>query len=1166
MSASHPRDHTVTAVLGPTNTGKTTYAIERMLGHKSGVMGFPLRLLAREVYDKVVALRGPSVVGLVTGEEKIVPKNAKYFICTVESMPTEIGASFLAVDEIQLCADPERGHVFTDRLLNARGMNETLFLGALTMRDRIEQIIPAARFHIRERFSVLTYAGSKKISRLPPRSAIVCFSTDQVYAIAELIRRQKGGAAVVMGALSPRTRNAQVKIFQDGEVDYLVATDAIGMGLNLDLKSVWFAGKAKFDGRKHRNLQAQELAQIAGRAGRYKNDGSFGVTADCRPLEPEVVESIEDHRFAPVGSLQWRNSRLQYASPPALLASLEFPAPMPGLQRTREGEDVTALRMLAADPDVQMSAKGKNAVRLLWDVCQIPDFRKTMISEHADLLRRLYGYLTTGQKVIPTDWMAQQIIRIDKTDGDIDVLSKRLAYIRTWTYTANRSDWLDDAKHWRERTRAVEDRLSDALHARLTQRFVDRRTSVLMQRLKQKEELVASVDKNGDVTVEGEHVGRIEGLRFQPDKGAEGVHATTLRAASTAPVMAELTQRVEKLYAGNDGDIDFTEQGGIVWDSVVIGRLTKGADTLSPVAKLFADELLEATSVERAERRLQQWIDRRIKTLFEPLLAIRDDEAIQGIAKGVVFQLVEALGVLPRGPVAQDVKSIEQETRSMMRKHGLRFGQYTLFLPILLKPAPARMRIMLWGIASDLDDIPAPPPAGVVTFPAPEGLPDAYFQMAGYRKAGDRALRLDMLERLADMTRTLDARKGFEATADMLSITGLTLEQFASLMDGLGYRSEKAERPKVKAATVGIPDAESEAKAAVEDAGALDEPLPVDAVINARTGAAALDLAPAATAHAEADTAAVEAVEADGPADVDAAPERPVAAPMADDAGAEALASGTGQAEGADAAEPTPETEPEAVEPVQEEADEGGPRPVDAVITEAMPGDALDVAPAATAYAEADMAAIEAVERGATDVDQAPERPMTEGATGTVTDDGAASNTAGDSGGRDIAPRIDGADEPMAAMSQPSSVPKEAEGKQVDVSIPDATTGEMETFYTFRILPRGRRQRGDQNRNQGDGNREGGNREGGERAGGNRRRQPKTEGGERPARADGGGRPDGKRDGNRKQGGKGNPRGGKPGQTDRQPKREYSAAPARAAKPLDPDSPFAILQKLKDGK
>jgi len=1057
MTAPHPRDHTVTAVLGPTNTGKTTYAIERMLGHKSGVMGFPLRLLAREVYDKCVALRGPSVVALVTGEEKIVPPNAKYFICTVESMPTEIGAAFLAVDEIQLCADPERGHIFTDRLLNARGMHETLFLGALTMEHRISQLIPTARFNFRERFSVLSYAGSKKISRLPQRSAIVAFSTDQVYAIAELIRRQKGGAAVVMGALSPRTRNAQVKMFQEGEVEYLVATDAIGMGLNLDLKSVWFAGKAKFDGRKHRNLQAQELAQIAGRAGRYKNDGSFGVTADCRPLEPEVVEAIEAHEFHGVGNLQWRNNRLHFTSPTALLASLDFPAPREGLMRTREAEDVIALRMLAADPDVQMSAKGKNAVRLLWDVCQIPDFRKTLMGEHVDLLRRLYSFLTTGQRVIPTDWMAQQVIRIDKTDGDIDVLSKRLAYIRTWTYAANRSDWLDDAKHWRERTRAVEDRLSDALHARLTQRFVDRRTSVLMQRLKQKEELVATVEKDGGVSVEGEHVGRIEGLRFQPDKAAEGVHATTIRAASTGPVAAELTQRVEKLYAGNDGDLDFTEQGGIVWDNTVIGRLTAGPDALSPVAKVYADELLEPTSIERAERRLQQWIDRKVKAQFEPLLDIRDDEKIDGIARGVVFQLVEGLGILPRGPVAQDVKSIEQDTRAVMRKHGLRFGQYTLFLPALLKPAPTRLRIVLWGIAQGLDEVPAPPPPGVVTFAAAEGLPDAYFQMAGYRRAGERALRLDMLERLADMTRGLDARKGFEATADMLSITGLTLEQFAALMDGMGYRAEKAERPKVKVKPVepvAKPDAAA-AETVTPEAGASDAP------IEAATPTPSDDDIDAIAEHTE--TGSVIGEEDDTPA------------------------------------------------------------PVDEIISRQNPAEALEEAPAATAYAEADTAAIEAVEATATDVDQAPERPTAEGAP---------------------APRVDDADEPMAAMTQPSSAPKEAEGKSVEVAMADAATGEMETFYTFRILPKGRRQRGDAP-----------TRDGGDR------RPPRKEG-ERK----GGGKPEGRNADRKGKGGK--PRG-KPGEDRRDgppPKREHKAAPPRNNRPVDPDSPFAILQRLKDGK
>ena len=516
--------------------------------------------------------------------------------------------------------------------------------------------------------------------------------------------------------------------------------------------------------------------------------------------------------------------------------------------------------------------------------------------------------------------------------------------------------------------------------------------------------------------------------------------------------------------------------------------------------------------------------------------------------------------------LAQDVKSIEQDARALMRKHGLRFGQYTLFMPALLKPAPTRLRIMLWGIAQGLDDIPAPPPPGVVTFPAPNGAPDAYFQMAGYRKAGDRALRLDMLERLADMTRGLDARKGFEATPDMLSITGLTLDQFASLMDGLGYRAEKAERPKVKPASVPVPDAEAEAKAAVEAAGEPGEPLPVDAVVDARNGGAALDLAPAATAEAEGDTAAIEAVET-AATDVDQAAERPVAAPAMDADTTEAFATGTpgtpaapepAAPEPAGATDPLPE--PEAIE-----SGEDMPRPLDAVISEDTPGDALDDAPAATAYAASDTAAIEAVEQGATDVDQAPERPAAANEASAVTDDGAVSASATEPSPRDAAPRVEDTDEPMAAMSQPSSVPKEAEGKQVKVAMADVETGEMETFYTFRILPRGRRQRGDGNR---DGERGGQRRTegGGGREVGERKRQPRRDGKREGPKTEGGTRPDGNRDGQRKQGGKGKPRGGKPGQQDRAPKREYFAAPARASKPMDPDSPFAILQKLKDGK
>ncbi|MDX5403771.1 MAG: disulfide oxidoreductase, partial [Rhodobacterales bacterium] len=514
----------ITAVLGPTNTGKTHYAIERMLGHRTGIIGLPLRLLAREVYDKIVRARGPSVVALVTGEERIVPPRTQYWVCTVEAMPEGMGVDFLAVDEIQLCADPERGHVFTDRLLRARGLHETLFLGSDTMRGTIAALVPQAQFMRRERMSRLTYAGSKKISRMPARSAIVGFSVDNVYAIAELIRRQKGGAAVVMGALSPRTRNAQVELYQNGDVDYLVATDAIGMGLNLDINHVAFSSLTKFDGRRMRHLAPNELAQIAGRAGRGMADGTFGVTGEAEPLSDEVAEAIMEHRFTPIRKLQWRNHALQFGQIDALIASLEDTPKDDLLTRARDADDLLALKSLSQVAEVRARASDAASVRLLWDVCRIPDFRGISQAEHATLLEAIFNFLHQSGRV-PDDWLATQIKRIDRTEGEIDTLSKRLAFIRTWTYVAQRSGWVRDESHWREATRAVEDRLSDALHARLTQRFVDRRTSVLLRRLKQKEALLAEVNDKGEVTVEGEFVGRLEGFRFRQDRDATAQEA-----------------------------------------------------------------------------------------------------------------------------------------------------------------------------------------------------------------------------------------------------------------------------------------------------------------------------------------------------------------------------------------------------------------------------------------------------------------------------------------------------------------------------------------------------------------------------------------------------------------------------------------------------------------
>ena len=794
---------TVTAVLGPTNTGKTHYAIERMLAYRTGVIGLPLRLLAREVFDRIVGLRGPNVVALVTGEERIVPDRAQYWVCTVEAMPEGMGCDFLAVDEIQLCADPERGHVFTDRLLRARGQHETLFLGSETMRAAIQAQVPGVGFLKRERFSELSWSGSKKLSRMPRRSAIVGFSVENVYAIAELLRRQKGGAAVVMGALSPRTRNAQVEMYQNGDVDYLVATDAIGMGLNLDIDHVAFSALSKFDGRRMRPLAADELAQIAGRAGRHTSNGSFGVTGEAPEIEPAVVEAITSHSFRPVRKLHWRNARLNFGSAARLIAALEERTEDEWLTRVRESDDLRALKALAEDPVIAARASDGSSVRLLWDVCRVPDFRGISAAEHASLLTEIFGFLHENGHV-PEDWLARQVRRIDNPQGDIDMLSRRLAFIRTWTYVAQRKGWVLDQEHWRGATRAVEDRLSDALHGALTQRFVDRRTSVLLRRLKQREGLVADVNDQGEVSVDGQVLGRLEGFRFRQDQTATPDEAKTLRQAAAAALTPQFHLRADRFYNAPDTEIDFTEQGGLMWGAQAVGKLVSGDDPLKPRVRAFVDDEAGPEVVQKVERRLQHFIDRKIAKDFEPLLKLRDDPELTGLARGFAYRLVEAFGVIPRGDIADEVRALDQDARGALRKHGVRFGQFTIFLPLLLKPAPTRLRLVLWGLAQGLDAFPEAPPPGLVTVPATD-MPRGAWAMSGYRAAGERAIRIDMLERLADMLRDRDSRAGFEAGADMLSITGTTLEQFADLMQGLGYKAERGEREKVREAPVAAP-------------------------------------------------------------------------------------------------------------------------------------------------------------------------------------------------------------------------------------------------------------------------------------------------------------------------------------------------------------------------
>ncbi len=629
-SDTRTRGAGVTAVLGPTNTGKTHLAIERMLAHSSGMIGLPLRLLAREVYNKVADRIGASEVALITGEEKIKPPNPRFWVSTVEAMPRDLNPAFLAIDEIQIAADFERGHVFTDRILNRRGREETLILGAATARPMVEKLLPGANIISRPRLSQLTFSGDKKLTRLPSRSAVVAFSADEVYAIAELIRRQRGGAAVVLGALSPRTRNAQVALYQSGDVDYLVATDAIGMGLNLDVDHVAFASDRKFDGYQFRNLNPAELAQIAGRAGRAMRDGTFGTTGRCAPFDDEMVQRLESHSFEPLKLLQWRNSDLDFASIGALQASLSEVPTEAGLTRAPLAEDFLVLEHAARDEAIRDLAKTRDAVERLWDACQVPDYRKIAPANHAEMVTTLYGFLMREGK-IPDDWFARQVAQADHAEGDIDSLSTRIAHVRTWTFVANRPDWLADPEHWQGVTRGVEDKLSDALHERLTARFVDRRTSVLMRRLRENTTLDSEISKTGEVTVEGHLVGRLEGFRFAADPSAGGSEAKALHAAAQKALAGEIDARASKLSQAPDEQFVLTSDGTIRWTGDAVGKLTAGEDVMHPRIRILADEQLTGSAREQVQARLDLWLKAHIDKLLGPLTALGAAEDVTGI-------------------------------------------------------------------------------------------------------------------------------------------------------------------------------------------------------------------------------------------------------------------------------------------------------------------------------------------------------------------------------------------------------------------------------------------------------------------------------------------------------------------------------------------------------
>ncbi|MFL6862248.1 MAG: helicase-related protein [Allosphingosinicella sp.] len=799
----------LTAILGPTNTGKTYLAVERMAAHSSGMIGFPLRLLAREVYDRVVKMKGESRVALITGEEKILPRDARWFLCTAESMPMERDLAFVALDEAQLGADPERGHVFTDRLLHARGREETMILGSETLAPMVRALLPKAEIIGRPRFSTLSYAGPSKLSRLPPRSAIVAFSAEQVYAVAEMLRRMRGGAAVVMGALSPRTRNAQVAMYQAGEVDYLVATDAVGMGLNMDVSHVAFAGLSKFDGRRRRRLTPAEMAQIAGRAGRHQRDGTFGVltlegelSAEFRP---EEIEAIEEHRFHPLDHLFWREGDPDFRGVEALIRSLERRPDRPGLRAAPEAVDLAVLKRLAEDPEVRARATGQEAVRRLWAACGLPDFRKTGADHHARLVARLYMHLTEGGGCIPQGWYAAQVAALDNVQGDIDTLADRIAGVRTWAYIAHRADWLDAPAQMAERTREVEEKLSDALHERLTQRFVDRRTSVLLRDIGRKGagEFPVIVDEQGEVTVGSFPIGRMEGFAFEVDPTARHADRKMLFATAERRLGGEYEKRAAALVADSDDHFTLrTEPGApvaLLWRGHEVARLGPGKNLLSP--RVLVDRKLDRLSERGREavvERLNLWVRHQVEQALAPLRRAgqaAQDPATPSAVRATLALLVDEGGIVEREAVAKALASVPRDQRRLITGLKVRIGALDLFMPDVLKPEARRWRTALRAAAAG-EAMPALPPEAAVVVPCPPNGERVLLQRLGFRALGPQMLRVDLVERLARHAHEARGEAGRPVVDQALATSlGLMPQAVAKLMRDLGFRALEGEAP-----------------------------------------------------------------------------------------------------------------------------------------------------------------------------------------------------------------------------------------------------------------------------------------------------------------------------------------------------------------------------------
>ena len=738
----------ILAILGPTNTGKTFLAIERMLEYGNGIIGFPLRLLAREVYDKVVKIVGHERVALVTGEEKIIPSKADFYLCTVESMPQDINFEFVAIDEIQMCADPERGHIFTERLLNFRGDRLTMFLGSDTIKKLISYLVPKTEFIYRDRLSKLTYFGYKKISRIKPRSAIIAFSIDDVYALAEFVRRQKGGAAVVMGSLSPKTRNSQVELYQSGDVDFLIATDAIGMGINMDIDNIYFSGLKKYDGKQIRNLRDSEIGQISGRAGRYMNDGSFGTTGDCEKLTDEQIEKIENHKFDDVLSIYWRNNDLDFSSCKNLIISLNKKPYDKVLARNKDLIDESIFRYLVSENSILKSQNNDKHVKLLWECCQIPDFTKSSYNEHTDIILKVYSFLSSRNGKINNNWMKQQLNNLDNYEGNIDTLANRISYIRTWSYVSNKNNWVENSDYWIAKTKDIEDKLSEKLHEELSKSFVDKRISILSKGLKQDIQLNTKIVEENKIYINDHFIGKINGLKIELNYSKSNLDSDikSLKKAARTGAKEELEKRISYII-NNLNSLTLGDDYKIYWNGTKIAELKPGKNYLNPQIKLHTDELIVKDYYIKLKSAIENWIEDLKKKHLNDLISIEKAIFKNSFARGLAYQLFENNGVLQREKIKDIIKNLSKDERYKLRKNGIKIGKYHVYQPRMIRPNAIKFKSILWKCFSASKET-SYPNFGINFLNNFKNKNREFLRICGFETFGQFIIRIDILERL----------------------------------------------------------------------------------------------------------------------------------------------------------------------------------------------------------------------------------------------------------------------------------------------------------------------------------------------------------------------------------------------------------------------------------